>query len=139
VPGYPIRVAVSIGAESRANESGRRGILGAGLVEQRRFVILSAVENAKDQHVVSVRHESDHRAFAVVGDPNPGTNVITSSPAHRKSLQALAIVEDSTGVSRSDLRRGSGLDVLVDGLKLLDCAPREFDAYSHERPFEVRV
>lgn len=76
------------------------------VVLQYRFVVLSAVENSNDEHLLNVHSEGDHGAFLVVGDAQAGPNIIAHGAA-------LAVAHDSLGVPRCYVG-----DVAVQGHKL---------------------
>ena len=70
------------------------------IVVKQCFVVLAAVEHTDDRYIRIIHCERNYGALSVVGDPQPGPNVISHRAAMGKSAQSLALGHDGFCVLR---------------------------------------
>ena len=76
-------------------------------VLQKRFVILSAIEDADDRNGGVVDPEGNDGPLSVIRDAQPGSDIVTHGAAQRKGAEAFAVADDGFRVSRRRYGRGS--------------------------------
>jgi hypothetical protein len=98
-------------------------------VGRRALVVLATVEHAKDRdnQALVVDGVGDHGPPLVVGEPQPGTDVVTGHAPVREARQTFAGVDHGAAVAQRSLRRGPPCDVPVQRFELVACLGRVDD------------
>jgi len=80
---------------------------------QRRFVVLSAVEDSMDDHCLAFHGEGDGRAATVPEDSNPFAYVVPLSSALRKDVKSITVRAEFADEGLSATFSTIGCDVTV--------------------------
>ena len=86
-------------------------------------MVLATVEDAQDRddQALVIDGVGDHGPPLVVGEPQPGADVVTGHAPVREERQTLAGIDDGAAVVQRCLRRGAPCDVQVERFELVAC------------------